>query len=148
MFKKLLLALVITTPAMMVNNAEALPSARTLTVKMEGRTVGTWKSRNLVVDDGDSCRYTISWRNIGQSRTVTCGITEEKAGNDLDCEDMRSRFFDTFVTKTSGVSCRGFDEFGREARITRMFAGESSSGLSGVITIDSVGDVVNLRVTQ
>lgn len=146
MFKKLLLALVITTPAMMVNNAEALPSARTLTVKMEGRTVGTWKSRNSVSDDGDVCRYTIAWKNTSQSRTVTCGITEEKAGDDLDCEDMRTRWFDTFVTKTSGISCRGFDPFGRESRITRLVAGEGTSGLSGVVTVESVGDVVNLRV--
>src|SRR5690242_14857097 len=58
--------------------AFALPTGRNFTVRVEGNNVGTIQARNRVVDEGDSCIYTLMWtlHTPPLDRTVRCDIRE------------------------------------------------------------------------
>lgn len=138
-------ALVLSGPAL------ALKSSSSYNIRFDGEKVGTWTLRNKVEESSSSCRYTVKWASVNKTpiaSTRLCKIDEYKAGDQLDCEDNRQRFFDTIVAKASGCSCLGFDDAGQRAQITTLVAGEDRHGeLTGVVMSASIGDVQSLRIT-
>jgi hypothetical protein len=133
-------------PLLATGSALSFPTGTDFTVRIEGSRVGTFNARNRVVDNGDSCVYTMQWsiRAGALMRTQRCDLVERKASNAFDCESNRSQWVTTLMERTG--TCRGFDEFGQSTTISTLIAGESSSGLSGIMVAESIGDVQEFTV--
>ncbi len=149
MIRKALIAMACAAPLLTAATpAMAIPTGKTFGVYFEGDQTGSWNLRNLVVDQGNYCLYTVKWTDLTGppiGRTVLCKIQEEKAGDDFDCETMRHDWFDTLVQK--GGACQGVDDFGQIVSVKTLIAGENSGGsLNGVIVVASTGDVQNFSV--
>ena len=150
MRKNLFLALAFLTPMAAATPAMALDTGKTYKVDFDGARVGTWQLRNRVAETANTCRYTVQWSNLPGaplSRTTLCQIDEYKASDNFDCEVARHGFFDTLILKPNGATCRGFDDFGQETKISTLVAGEDDSGrINGVVVSASVGDVQSLQI--
>lgn len=143
--KKLLLASILLGSAVGMDVAQAMPIGPAPVTIGGGLPAGTLQQVSWVQDAGDTCLYTLSWRNIAGTRSTVCRVSEFKPNGDVDCTLNRLQKINTMVNNVFPASnCNGFDPTDTLQWGVIIVAGESvlNPGL-GLVGSALIGGIID-----
>jgi hypothetical protein len=80
------------------------------------------------------CTYLVEWRSpTGAPYTAFCDVNEPTSLGASDCVANAQSTLDTIILRVPNSPCAGFDDMGMAHNVFHLVAGESETGLLGLI---------------